>query len=383
MHKKSKKKYHYFFDLNEILIDRYPAKISKEILIQDDLAKFVFIYSEKYGIDEPKNIPHGSKIIYMPKITEKGLYKIFDLYKPITVTTIAQRIPDLLITFLSNKKNIPTHTVQHGIWSDKIERISVFSALLSKFSKINFYLVNALSLSRALKINYINFIFDVFSFFYKDDKKIIQIKSLSHESLRARKVFAFDSTWNDYYLKKFNYKLNQLVYIGNPDLLLLNNKNLDKIENSVCYICQSLVEDGRYLVDDFQLFLSIIKENVADFKKVYIKLHPRTKIGFYKILKNHKNIIFTNDFPICTHYIGHYSSLLLVAKKVSSNVLIWRLNNHYIPQNFHQYASVITSSVDVLKDFISMKNKTVVDSSVFKFENPYKLIANTLLRNEL
>ncbi len=173
------------------------------------------------------------------------------------------------------------------------------------------------------------------------------------------------------------------MYIGNPDLLLLNNKSLDKIENSVCYICQSLVEDGRYLVDDFQLFLSIIKENVADFKKVYIKLHPRTKIEYYKILKNHKNIIFTNDFPICTHYIGHYSSLLLVAKKVSSNVLIWELNNHYIPQNFHQYASVRTNSVDVLKDFISMKNKTIVDSSVFKFENPYKLIANTLLRNEL
>jgi hypothetical protein len=377
------KKYHYFFDLNEILIDRYPAKISKEILINDKLAKFVFIYSEKYGPDEPKNIPKGSKIIYMPLITEKTLYKIFDLYKPISITTIAHRIPDLLVTFLSNKKNIPTHTVQHGIWSDKIERISVLSALVSKFSKIKFYLINAYSLSKAMKINYIKSVFDAYRFFYKDNKKITEIKSLSNKYLRSKIVFAFDSSWNEYYLKKFNYKLNQIVYIGNPDLLLLNDKSLNKIENSVCYICQSLVEDGRYLFNDFQLFLSIIKSNIAEFKKVYIKLHPRTKIENYMILKNHKNIIFTNDFPICSHYIGHYSSLLLIARKVSSNVLIWELNNHYIPKNFHEYASVKTNSVDVLKNFISTENKNIVNSSVFRFENPYKLITNTLLKYEL
>ena len=151
----------------------------------------------------------------------------------------------------------------------------------------------------------------------------------------------------------------------------------------MCYICQSLVEDGRYSADEFQFFLSIIKDNIADYKKVYIKLHPRTKIKYYEILNNHKNIIFTHDFPICTHYMGHYSSLLLVAKTVSSNVLIWELNNHYIPKNFYQYASVRTSSVDVLNDFIFKENKKSNQSTILKFENPYKLIANTLLRDEL
>ena len=374
-------KYHYFFDLNEILIDRYPAKISHEILNNDNTAKFVFIYSEKYSYKQPKNTPLDSEIIFMPFITKKKINNLFDIYSPKSVTTVAQRIPDLLIIFLSNKRKIPTHTIQHGIWSDKIERISIFKALLSKLSKINFYLINSWSLSRALKVNYIKFIIDAFAFFYKDDKKITEIKSLSNPLLKAGTVFAFDSTWNSYYLNKFNYKLNQLVYIGNPDLLLLKNKNLENVEDSICYICQSLVEDGRYLFDDFLKFLKIIK-NIANEKIVYIKLHPRTRNEHYEILNNHKNIIFTNEFPICSHYIGHYSSLLLVAKEVSSNVLIWKLKNHYIPKNFYKYASVMTNDVDELNNFLSLNRINMNNSKFFKYESPYKLIANLLAKNE-
>ena len=116
-------KYHYFFDLNEILIDRYPAKISKEILKLHHDSKFVFIYSENYNNGSPKKIPHDSVSVFMPQITSKKIYKLFELYPPKTVTTIAQRIPDLLIILLSNRMNIPTSTVQHGIWSNRIKRI--------------------------------------------------------------------------------------------------------------------------------------------------------------------------------------------------------------------------------------------------------------------
>lgn len=372
------KEYYYFFDLNEILIERYPAKISFEILKLDPDAKFVFIYSEQYGRSKPNKIPKNSVVVFMPTINSFELYELFKIYKPKNVTTIAQRIPDMLIVFLSNELNIPTYTVQHGIWSNKIERISVFSALLSKLNKIIFYLKNSYNLSKALNINYISFVNDAYKFFYKDNKFMYELKSLRNTNLRAKKVFAFDPSWNSYYERKYGYSINQLIYSGNPDILLLKNKKSFKVEKSICYICQSLVEDGRYLEKDFNIFLKLLINNIPKNKKLYIKVHPRTKLKNYNLLRDKKNIIFTSDFPLCTHYLGHYSSLLLIASMVSSNVLIWKLKNHYIPTNFYKYASDVTHSVDELKAFFSKKNKNKINKSLIKPESPYKIIAQEL-----
>ena len=47
-------KYYYFYDLNEVLIDRYPAKIANKIKDLDSKSNFIFIYSEKYNDGEPQ-----------------------------------------------------------------------------------------------------------------------------------------------------------------------------------------------------------------------------------------------------------------------------------------------------------------------------------------
>ena len=55
--------YIYFFDLNQILLDRYPAKIST--LINENKSnnfKFLFLYTEIYGGEntQPLKLPEGS-----------------------------------------------------------------------------------------------------------------------------------------------------------------------------------------------------------------------------------------------------------------------------------------------------------------------------------
>ena len=53
---------------------------------------------------------------------------------------------------------------------------------------------------------------------------------------------------------KYGYNIKNLIYIGNPDLMLLKEVDINKQENSVCYICQSLVEDGRLEKNIYQDF---------------------------------------------------------------------------------------------------------------------------------
>ena len=65
------RQYYYFYDLNEVLIDRYPARIANKIRELDPNSNFIFIYSEKYNGNEPKKTPKGSKSYFIPSLNKK------------------------------------------------------------------------------------------------------------------------------------------------------------------------------------------------------------------------------------------------------------------------------------------------------------------------
>ena len=69
-------KYYYFYDLNEVLIDRYPSRIANKIRDLDPNSSFIFIYSEKYNGDEPKKTPKGSKSYFIPSLNKKKVTKV-------------------------------------------------------------------------------------------------------------------------------------------------------------------------------------------------------------------------------------------------------------------------------------------------------------------
>lgn len=187
------KKYYYFYDLNEVLIDRYPAKISKKILEKDSSASFVFIYSEKYREDFPEKIPEGSKSFYIPSLSKNKLKQIIELYPPISLTTIAQRIPDMWIISFFNWLGIPTNIVQHGLWSDKLQLIPVILLLLKKFSKFILYLSYVSKISRLIKVSFLGLLKDLFYFLLKENKNVPELKHLNNDSLRANRVFSFSA----------------------------------------------------------------------------------------------------------------------------------------------------------------------------------------------
>ena len=375
--------YYYFFDLNETLIDRYPAKIAKEICEISDTNNFVFIFSQKHKDAIPKNIPEGSKYFYIPVLSAKRIESLFAQYPPKSLTTIAQRIPDMLMLSVFNRKNIPTFIVQHGLWSDRLERISLIPLLVSKFAKFISYVFNVGSICRINKIPFIYTIIDLYKFLLRENLTIPETRNLHHNNLRANKAFVFDKSWDSYYINKYGYKQNDLIYIGNPDMLLLRGLNLSKKEDAVCYLCQSLVEDGRYTIKKYKEFLEILNNEVADKKKLIIKLHQRSNKKLYKIFENNKNVVLTNDLPLCHYYIGHYTGLLGTVKHITDNILIWKLPEHHTPEYFFQFGKVVTDSITDLKSFINNGDQESYISSIsreIEIKDSIKIITENIIK---
>jgi hypothetical protein len=383
-------KYFYFFDLNEVLIDRYPAKIATQIKQTNRSDNFIFIYSEEYSYPYPKNIPEGSKAFYLKNLTSKDLNALILKYPPNSLTTIAQRIPDMWMLTFFNHQDIPTFIVQHGLWSDRLERVPLFQLLYGKFSKFVQYTSYVNRICRLNKLPFLVTILDLYRFLLKEDITIPETEYLNNNSLRANKAFVFDKSWDDYYVKKYGYNNDSLIYIGNPDLQLLVGKNLTEKEDAVCYLCQSLVEDGRYPLREYVKFLEILNKTVASQKKLYIKLHPRSKREFYSIFEENNHVVFTNELPFCEYYIAHYTGLLATVKHISDNILIWKLPDHHIPDYFCQFGSVVTSSINELELFISLGSSENVSlprisGNVQKneFEDPIQIISENIVRYSL
>jgi hypothetical protein len=380
-------KYYYFYDLNEVLIDRYPSRIANKIRELDPNSSFIFIYSEKYNGDEPKKTPKDSKSYFIPSLNKKKLTKLIKKYPPYSLTTIAQRIPDMWVLSLFNSLKIKTNIVQHGLWSDKLERVSLFSLLIQKFSKFLNYLSYTKKISKLNNLPFLPILKDLYEFLLKENKTIIETRYLDTEKIRANRVFAFDDSWEEYYTLKYGYNKEQLIYIGNPDLLLLKNVDISKKETSICYLCQSLVEDGRLEKDNYINFITKMVSFLPSSQKIYIKLHPRSRIDNYLSIKEKKNVIFTNELPLCDFYIGHYTGLLATVKHISNNILIWLFSDHHTPEYFKKFGSIVTNNYKELNNFmngkIELKNDfyNLAEISNNNFENfdPINKIANNLL----
>ena len=233
----------------------------------------------------------------------------------------------------------------------------LFSLITQKFSKFIYYLSYTKKISKLNKIPFFYTLKDLYDFLLKENKTIPETNYLDNDMIRSKKVFSFDKSWDDYYVMKYGYNIKNLIYIGNPDLMLLKEVDINKQENSVCYICQSLVEDGRLEKNIYQDFLKKLADSVCNSKTLYIKLHPRSKIELYDVLKNYKNIKFTSELPICKSYVGHYSGLIATVKQITNKILIWLLPNHHVPEYFKNLGLISTSSEKVLYDFVNKNYK--------------------------
>lgn len=341
-------KYIYIFDLNEVLLDRYPAKISKSINTKygSDNYKFVFLYSEDYRGGKPEQLPKNAQVHFLPGLNKKSIQFMVDKYPPSCFVTIGLRLPDMLLLAIFNELNIPTFMVQHGLFVEHLQRIALHRIFVSKFKKVLKYLLYSKRIAKELHQSYPVVLSELFKYFIAGSKNLPDLQKLRTEKLISTYAFLFDKTWDEYYIKTYGYSIDQFSYIGNPDYELIKGHNTLNQEQSILYICQTLVEDERYLKTDYLNFLQNLKTTFKN-DKIYIKLHPRSDRALYKMFDDAPNAEIGDDYRNTDVVLGHYSSLLKIARDAGKYVVIYQLTGHEVP---NYYCHLVDKVYDNLND---------------------------------
>jgi len=372
-----------FFDLNIIGISRYPLQIAKEIQKENKQVKFYFLYEEDPNnkLNEIKQLlPKNSEVIKIHKPNYKYIKKLLRDINPNKLLVMAQRIPDNAIVAVANELGIKTFKFQHGLYIPFMKRnISMF---FEKIKKTIRYMQYAMVVAEATNISKITSIKEYIDVFIKG-KKITQT-SLPLNKINSQTVFVYGEYWKQYHKEQFGYNYDQQIIVGYPDLINLDEVRKQPQEDAICYICQTLVEDGRLPRKQMIDFIDILANGIRN-KKLYIKLHPRSDLSLYNKLKNNSNVIFVNeDFPNCKKYIGHYSSLIAIALYLTDEVFLWKFENHNEYPFYFVENSILSNSIEEFKIFLNSKlknnknNKTNNIKYYFDLKNTFEEIIKEL-----
>lgn len=384
------RKYIYFYSRTAKAIEIIPSQVIWYLKKHYKINNIVVIFSDKYLKNFPKNLPEDSLVFHEPVLNKKRINRISSSYPPSQLVVIAQSIPDMFMLSVFNKMKVSTILIQHGLMVPFLERISILSLLFKKFKKIMIYLYCALGISRIYKLSTIRILAELFKIFITGNENIANSKELIKANVNARSVLCFDKSWADFFVSNFGYKKNQIAYVGSPDLMMLKEIKKHEKEDAICYICQTLVEDDRYPKKKFLRFIHLIDECLPENIKLYIKFHPRSNRELYKALFYRKNVILTSDFPNCTKYLGHYSSMLALAYQCSPFIFLWDFVDHRIPQYFKQFGYYIDNrKIELIKffkeDFSNRKcpqnYHQMADNEISEY-NPIKKISEFIVKKQ-
>ena len=198
--------YFYFFDINELQIERFHCKIAKELQLKGPTKQnFVFLFIEKCFSDKPKNIPEGSFVYLLPNISKKNLDKMVRNHPPKCLITTGNRVPDMWLYSYMRSLNVPSYFVQHGLWSDELEHIPLYQVALRKFKKLYLYTKYVYFLSKFNKLPFLSCMYDYYRSLFSYQIKISESLYLRANELKADFVFSYDESWDDYYRDYFGY----------------------------------------------------------------------------------------------------------------------------------------------------------------------------------
>lgn len=318
-------------------------------------------------------------------ITTKKLKKHAILNPPHVFICFGYRIPDLYWTYFFKSLGAKTFQVQHGLYTNFFPK-SIFGYLSNFRRKLRYlyYFILIAVLSDSSIKNLASILRK--DFIFRDFEAVI------NESLMSDHIFVWGEYWINWYKHHLFYKSAKTTFsiCGSFDALLLRNKNNQICDDdSIAYICQTLVEDGRMTKKMFNAFLENLEEFASSNKiKLHIKVHPRSDLNLYKKIIAHPAIELTNKFPITRKYIGHYSALLGVCFRRDSSVLIVSFPGigHKIPEHFSDMASSIITYRDKICLVLFFNNTKSLgrDPSFYYLDkiDPYKKIAIEII-NEI
>ena len=284
---------------------------------------------------------------------------------------------DLIFTTHLSQKilNIVLINVQHGIYSDRLERSSLFSFFLNTFSRLISYVRSLFEARMFSPLKNLNILIEIFNVYVLNKKRLVKSILVKYFK-QADYALVFNFEWESFYKENFineSYS-TKFFYVPPRDLELLNNSKIDP--KSVLFIAQSLVEDGRYPEKNYRTELNLIFKYIPDHYNIIVKRHPRSNDKLYNNLC--KRVTLSDDLIITNYVIGGYSSLLQILKKAGSNVFLWKYKNHYNPKNFELF-STLFGREDQLIDFFNLEKPIILKKTHHNPSKEYAQIVENIL----
>ena len=369
----------YLYEVHHRNFNRYVYEIANRI-IKSNSKIHVFLIKDVF-INGPIKIDLNcqSQISIIP--TEK-LKKNVELNPPHAFICFGYRIPDLYWTYFFNSLGAKTFQVQHGLYTDFFPKnILGYLSNFRRKAKYLYYFILIAILSK--------FSIKTLSSTLRKDFIFRDFEAVINEKLMSDHIFVWGEYWVNWYKQHLFYKSEKTKFsiCGSFDALLLRNRNNHICDDeSIAYICQTLVEDGRMTKRMFNIFLNNLEEFASLNKiKLFIKLHPRSNLNLYRKIIANPKVKLTKKFPITKRYIGHYSALLGNCFRRDSSVLIATFPGigHKIPKHFSDMASSIITYRDKICLDLFSKNITSTgrDPSFYYVDtpDPYKIIAQEII----
>ena len=319
-----------YFEVRLSGITRFPKWVHTHVQELNEELPLIFFYEQEDIDPSLIDLPNlNYKLVKIQEISEKAISKLFKKYSIKKLHVCAQRIPDSFLVAIAKKLSIKTYMYQHGLYVPFMKRES--SLFYKNIYKSYRFLKYAIATAKAIKYSRYKLLMMYLKIYlFGANRNEINFPS---QLVNVDKVLVYGEFWKDYHFKNLGYSYEQQYIVGAPDFtdipLLREVKTASK---SICYIAQTLVEDGRLNRKKMLTFVDNLSHSIKENElNLYVRLHPRSDITLYKNLPD--NTVFTNkDFPKTEIYVGHYSSILSKATFLSNNIILVDFPGHEIPK---------------------------------------------------
>ena len=330
-----------FYDINLLNQKKYIGDIVNYYIDNTDV-DVIILYDEfdKTGFEFFKD--KQCQLIHNNAFTYSGIKKLLKKNNPELFMVNAQRLSDSAFVTVAKTIGIETGMIQHGMYIPFMQR-ERFYLIKKVFKTLKFFMYSQV-IAKAIDLNGIEVFKKYLKTFVKGEvyKKAIDFT----DKVNTDFVLVYGEYWKEYHRDIFGYQLEQQDVIGYHELnklTLILSKPFE--EDSVCYIAQTLVEDGRLNRNEMINFLTSLSE-VAKKTKVYIKLHPRSDKELYT---DSKFILLETDIPNAGCFLGHYSSLLALVGGLKRKLILFEFDEHEIPNYFKNISYTTSNRSDFLK----------------------------------
>ena len=195
----------------------------------------------------------------------------------------------------------------------------------------------------------ISFLYKIFlSFVFGKSRKSWMLP----DTFSIDRCFVWSAYWKYWHIQNWFIRPTKgWIITGNPDSDIINSNKTKK--NGICYIYQTLVEDGRLHKRIMLDFLDKLeKYSKSAKKKIYVKWHVRGSERM-KCELIERNFIVVQALPRVSKFIGHSSSLLGLVPLLKSSLIIYKLKEIEIPIPMLKCASHIIYNFNELEDILS------------------------------